>query len=111
MLSKKEQTRKNGKLRKQTIKDRNYLAWIHKNKACIVCGDWSIEAHHVYSNLHSVERSDRLIVALCAEHHRGSKCSPHGNKGAFEKRFSFDVLMQMANDNLKEYERVKIEVV
>ena len=105
-MTKKQQLFKNGKLRKQTIKDKDYLVWIHKNKACIVCGDWNIEAHHVYSNLHNVERCDRLIVALCAEHHRGSKCSPHGNKGEFAKLFSFDALMQMAHENFKEYERL-----
>lgn len=65
MLSKKEQTRKNGKLRKQTIKDRNYLAWIHSSdKRCIVCGSLNIEAHHVYSVKRGIECSDHLIVCL-----------------------------------------------
>lgn len=106
-MTKKDQLFKNGKLRKKTIKDRNYLAWIHSsNKRCIVCNDAIIEAHHVYSNLHGIERSDHLIVCLCSEHHRGSKCSPHGNKGSFGRLFSFEQLLHFANKNFKEYERL-----
>ena len=100
----KQKLYKNGKLRKNTVKDRDYLTWIHSsNQSCIVCGSPHIEAHHVYSVLHSVERSDLLIVCLCAEHHRGSKCSPHGNKGEFKKLFSFNELMAMAEKNYSEF--------
>jgi len=95
---------KNGKLRKECVKNKDYLTWIHSsNQSCIVCGSHHIEAHHVYSTLHGVERSDLLIVCLCSEHHRGSKCSPHCNKGEFKKLFTFDELVELAEKNYNEF--------
>lgn len=103
-MTKSEQLRKNGSLRKKSVKDSKYLANLHQmDLKCIVCGCRGIELHHVYSNLHSVERSDHLVVSLCSAHHRGSECSPHGNKGEFKKIFTFEELLYLAEKIRKNY--------
>ena len=103
-MTKAEQLRKNGKFRKKSVKDGKYLADLHlMNLTCIVCDCAPIELHHVYSNLHGVERSDHLVIPLCPAHHRGYECSPHGNKGEFKNLFTFEELLYLAEEIRRKY--------
>lgn len=98
MFSKKDQLRKSGKMKEQGAEDRKYLGDLKEMTLhCIVCGCNNTELHHVYSVVHGIKRSDHRVVPLCAEHHRGAKCSPHGGKEAFYSIFSLNDLIMLAD--------------
>ena len=66
--------------------------------SCMVCGRPNAEVHHCLYGTSNRKWSEkyRLLVGLCAEHHRGSELSPHFNR-------DFDLqLKQYAQERFQE---------
>lgn len=104
MLTKKDQLNKNGKFRKECVKDSKYLSYLHSiDLKCIVCGSSHIELHHCHSPLREIEKTDHRVAPLCSEHHKGSECSPHGGKKSFYDIFSFEDLIVIADRLYENY--------
>lgn len=96
------------KKEKEVLKDNQYLNELKTMTLnCIVCGSSDTELHHVYSVLHGIKRSDRRVIALCTDHHRGEKCSPHGGRKAFSELFSLGEQIEIADYLYKKYEEEK----
>lgn len=97
MLTKKDQLRKNAPLKTKPLKDAKYLSWFHNQGfGCFVCGNTSIEAHHVLSGNRG--RPDDSVVPLCNLHHTGSKFSAHGaDAKQFYEEYTKEMLLKMAN--------------
>lgn len=96
MYTKQEQLKKNGRLKTQPFKSKEYLSWFHNQGfGCLVCGSLNIEAHHLESGNRG--RADNKIVPLCPDHHRGT-FSPHGgNAKEFHQAHTKQVLNIIAD--------------
>lgn len=89
-------------IKEKPFKSKAYLDWFHcQNFGCLVCGDNTIEAHHVLRG--GDGRPDDTVVPLCPEHHNG-KYSPHGfNSRQFGKDYPKDVLLEIASRLFNSY--------
>ena len=107
MYSKEHQLYKNKE--KEVLKDSQYLNYLKSMTLhCIVCGYAETELHHVYSVLHGIKRSDRRVIPLCTDHHRGSKCSPHGGRKEFLELYPLDDQIKISDYLYKKYKDEKI---
>lgn len=99
-LSKAEQLKKNGRIKKPVYKNKEYLEWIH-TKPCIVCGTLPVHAHHVSQGIGN--RADDTCVPLCQEHHQG-KWSTHGFDSAmFYGVYPKEELLRIAKELHREW--------
>lgn len=61
---------------------------------CVVCAqlgaDSPAQVHHMRDSRLGVRSDDRLVIALCPEHHVGAH-SIHRNREAFERQFGSEL--------------------
>lgn len=128
MYSKKEQLKKNKKenvstfgkkkscLKKKSKKvslekvelSNDYYEYLHNsNQRCVVCGDVSIEIHHItdIKRIPGKRREWNRVVTLCPNHHKNGKDGIHIlSKDEFYSRvMSFEKLMENSNRLYQEY--------
>ena len=101
--NKAEQTKKRCSLKEPVYKNKDYLAYLHDGTHnCYVCGSKNIEVHHLDAGAKG--RSDKNVICLCPEHHRGD-FSPHGSRSIdFYKRYPRDTLQTFADILFHEYD-------
>jgi hypothetical protein len=103
-VTKAEQTKWNKK--PKTFKDKEFVAWIHKNMSCCLCGKREIEVHHI-KDYEIVGRDDKFCLPLCVYHHRGSKFSVHGTPEQFRTYMPLEVQKSVAERLYRLYEERK----
>lgn len=104
MLSKKDQLKRNGRLKPEAVKDKQYLSWFHnQGLLCIVCGNSQIEAHHIKE--HSTDlKDDRYLLPLCEYHHKYSLyMSPHGAPKKWREEYPLEVQRLIAERIYNQY--------
>jgi hypothetical protein len=66
---------------------------------CVACAQLGIDSppqvHHMRDGRLGVRSDDRLVIALCAEHHVGAH-SIHRNRDAFERQFGSELELHAA---------------
>ncbi len=101
MLSKKDQTRKNCRLRdkpsmknkpRSTAEERDYLDWLHQQETqCFQCGTFNnIEWHHV-KEYSTDKKNHNELIPLCKYHHTGHTLSPHGTPRQWRNMYPIEV--------------------
>lgn len=93
-ISKSDQLRKNGRIKKPVYKNKEYLSWLAQ-KSCLVCGAHPVELHHVDRGIGA--RRDDSAIPLCHAHHLGDKWSAHGADAIlFNAVYPKDHLLEIA---------------
>jgi len=84
--------------------DLSYLSWLQDlARPCIVCGNYSVEWHHVKRDSTDKKDHERLIP-LCRDHHTESKeLSAHGTPILFRETYSMDYQYSYADRLYKIY--------
>lgn len=104
MLTKKQQTARNGRLKPKPDKNKDYLAWFHQQGfKCLVCDDRNIEAHHVKEHSNDA-KDDTLLLPLCPLHHRLSlELSPHGAPNKWREKYPIMIQNMIAKSYYLDY--------
>ena len=59
--------------------------------ACVICGRWPVEAHHVFHGRYGSRRaSDFEVIPLCVQHHREGPDAVHNDKAGWAERYGND---------------------
>ncbi len=105
-ISKEEQLKKH---KEPKFNYKSYSNWIHaNNKACVVCGRYDIEVHHItdIKRIQGLRRDDKRVIPLCKEHHKDGKNGIHilSKHEFYNKVMSLSDLLYHSRELLSEYE-------
>ena len=86
----------------------NYYEYLHNsNQKCIVCGDISIEIHHItdIKKIPGKRREWNRVVTLCPNHHKNGKDGIHilSKDEFYDRVMSFEELMENSDRLYQEY--------
>ena len=87
----------------------DYYEYLHNsNQKCVICGDISIEIHHITDIkrlLNEPRRAWNRVVTLCPAHHKNSKDGIHilSKEEFYSRVMSFEKLIENSARLYKEY--------
>lgn len=86
----------------------DYYTYLHEsNQKCVVCGNNSIEIHHItdIKRISGKRREWNRVITLCPEHHKNGKDGIHilSKDEFYDRVMSFEKLMEKSLDLYREY--------
>ena len=95
----------------------DYYDYLHNsNQKCVVCGNFSIEIHHI-TDIKRIPNEPRRVwnrvVTLCPEHHKNGKDAIHflSKDMFYASVMSFEELMKKSLEAYQEYLEIKDKYV
>lgn len=91
---------------KITQDEKEYLNWLDQMRGsipCVICNTFkNIEYHHV-KNRSTDKKDHKRLIALCMDHHRYNKLSPHNGPRLFRSTYPVEVQNKIADELYQRY--------